>query len=251
MIGVLRMTYNELYVNSFKYGMMFGKDIKPGDKVTISVLDENDVVLAIKKAYIDMTPRTLKNQNEEEKQSLDTEDKAALFSSLATKIIEYIKNGTNDFDVWHNEICVYFMQEFAKILEKAHKISEDATYGKAQKIINMTFKYLYCYDDAVDYFERFVPCHMALDIYILNWFFSWYAKEYNKDKKRGEKITKDGKYHLPKWSNLRYEKDNQTDINPQYKEIQNAIRNHLKNSMPNTPPIEAEFLIWYNERKNS
>lgn len=245
------MSYNVLFADSFKYGLLFGKDIKPGDDVSISVLDKDDVVLAVKKAYIDMSPRTFKNENEDEKQALDSEKKKELFEELANKIADYMKDGTNDFDAWHNKLCERFIVQFGEILNEAGKNPKDATYGKAQKIVNMTFKYLYCYDDADKYYDRFVPCHMALDSYILSWFFDWYSKEYNKGKKRNEKITKSGKNSLPKWSHLKYEKD-KTDIVPQYKEIQDAISQYLKkenNDVPSgTPPIEAEFVVWYNER---
>lgn len=44
------------------------------------------------------------------------------------------------------------------------------TYGQAQKIINMAFKYLYCcrHDSAME--ERFKACHMPLDSFSLEWF---------------------------------------------------------------------------------
>lgn len=44
-------------------------------------------------------------------------------------------------------------------------------YGKAQKIINMTFKYLYCfYHTKKEYEAHFNYCHMPLDSYTLEWF---------------------------------------------------------------------------------
>ena len=243
------MAYNKLYANSFKYGLLFGKDIEPGKPVGVSVLDEADVVLAIKKAYVDMMPRTFKNKSVDDNQGLDSKMKEALFLSLAEKIVKYMQEGAHDFNIWHNEICTFFMEEFKKILKKANKNADNSTYGKAQKIVNMTFKYLYCYDDTEKHIDKFFPCHMALDSYILAWFFDWYSAKYNQDKKRGEKITKNGKNQLPKWSNLKYQKDNSSDVIPQYIEIQEAIRTHIANEMPNIPPIEAEFMIWYKERK--
>ena len=75
-------------------------------------------------------------------------EKEALFGALAQRFCNYMQNGAPDFDVWHNTQCEFFITEFSKILKEAHKNPADATYGKAQKIVNMTFKYLYCFDDA-------------------------------------------------------------------------------------------------------
>lgn len=46
------MGYNELFAKSFRYGMMFGKAVKPGDFVSVSVTNTDDIILAVKKAYI-------------------------------------------------------------------------------------------------------------------------------------------------------------------------------------------------------
>ena len=241
------MGYNELFVKSFRYGMMFGKDVKPGDAVSISVTNNSDIILAIKKAYIDMSPRTFQNNDSEDnKKSLNSEQKEKLFLALADKIAEYMKNGTDNFEVWHHDICEFFIESFSKILNDAGKNPNDATYGKAQKIINMTFKYLYCFDDASKYAERFEPCHMALDSYILNWVNEWFIEQYNQGKTRGEKLSRSGKNKLPKWSHLAYKSE--CGNVPQYIEIQNAIKDRLSKEF-GKPPIEAEFEIWYNERK--
>ena len=241
------MGYNELFAKSFRYGMMFGKDIKPGDSVSVSVTNTNDIILAIKKAYIDMSPRTFKNSDSEEsKKSLNSEKKEKLFFELANKIAEYMKDGADDFEVWHYKICVFFIKGFSAILNEAGKNPDDATYGKAQKIINMTFKYLYCFDDASIYAKRFEPCHMALDSYILNWVNEWFIEQYNEGKARGEKLSRSGKNQLPKWSHLAYKAE--CGNVPQYIEIQDAIKDRVREEF-GKPPIEAEFEIWYRERK--
>lgn len=240
------MSYNELYAKSFKYRIMFGKDIKPGDHVSVSVINVDDTLLAVRKAYIDMSPRTLKSNDSENKQSLNSQMKETLFIRLAEEIVNYMKNGVDDFEEWHRILCNSFIEDFAKILKNADKKPKDATYGKAQKIINMTFKYLYCFDDANKYNERFKPCHMALDSYILNWVNSWFIEKYNQGKSKKEKLSKSGVRQLPKWSSLNYNAEN--DGVPQYIEIQNAIKKQVE-IYYNKPPIEVEFEIWYNERK--
>jgi hypothetical protein len=242
------MGYNELYAKAFQYGMMFGKDIKPGDEVRVSVTEIDDIVLAVKKAYIDMSPRTFKNNGSEGGESLDPQKKEALFKHLAKKISDYMKNGADDFETWHHKLCEYFIKEFSAILEEAGKNPIDATYGKAQKIVNMTFKYLYCFDDAPAYAERFEPCHMALDSYILSWVSEWFIAQYNKEKPKEKKLSKSGKNQLPKWSHMAYKAEN--DSVPQYIEIQDAIKKKVEEDF-HKPPIEAEFEIWYDARKKA
>ena len=44
------MQINQNYVNAFRYGLMFGKDVKPGNTVSMSVVKRGDILLAVKKA---------------------------------------------------------------------------------------------------------------------------------------------------------------------------------------------------------
>jgi len=239
------MQYNKLYADSFKYGLMFGKKVCPGDSVFISVVDKGDVMLALKKAYFDMSPRTFKNKSKENKSKIDQKEKRKLLEKLANKFVEFFKDPIHkdqpQFDDWHKKICEFFIERYKEILVKSGKIEDQATFGKAQKIINMTFKYLYCFDDAEKYIEKFEHCHMPLDHYILDWF----RDKYNEGKKGQEKLTKTvvGK-KLPSWSDLKYKKENQDDFVPQYEEIQKEIRSKLAGKNV----LESEFLIWYNER---
>lgn len=233
------MAYKELLARSFKYGMMFGKDIRPGNAVGISVTNIDDIVLAVKKAYIDMSPRTFRKEGS---RPLDPEMKAALFEALAEKYAEYMQHGAVDFEDWHHKLCCFFIRELEKILADAGKDPADATYGKAQKIINMTFKYLYCFDDAAEYAERFEPCHMAIDSYILNWVKEWYPAEVNKPSKQSGKKTR---IPFPYWSNMTYTSGDK--LKPQYLELQREIRKWVEKEY-HMPCIEAEFIIWYDER---
>ena len=89
---------------------------------------------------------------------------------------------------------------------------------------------------------------MALDSYILNWVNEWFIEQYNNGKSRDKRLSKSGKNQLPKWSNLAYKAENNNV--PQYIEIQNAIKDKVKEDFQK-PPIEAEFEIWYNERKKT
>lgn len=58
---------------------------------------------------------------------------------------------------------------FADCIEKSKEIFKNGSFGLAQKFINMSFKYLYCYDDADEYEDKFQNCHMPLDKYTVRW----------------------------------------------------------------------------------
>lgn len=135
--------------------------------------------------------------------------------NLSDKIRRYFKEGTaEDFDTWHKE---RFCEKFIVELRDNGYI---ASYGQAQKVVNMAFKYLYCCEGAEKYKDKFANCHMALDSFTLN----WYIRE----------VLKVDKNIVDKWSKL-------DDV--AYKKIQTDIRNHLKGKIV----IEEEFIIWPDE----
>jgi hypothetical protein len=134
------------------------------------------------------------------------------------------------------------------LLLEARKYPNQATFGKAQKIVNMTFKYMYCFDNADQYANKFEPCHIPLDSYILDWFFESYKVNWE-TKNQGKKLTKSGNYQLTVWSDLKYEMD-LDDIIPQYKEIQEWIKRRLDRAPTPVSRLEAEFVIWYEARNN-
>ena len=84
--------------------------------------------------------------------------------SISNKIWEYfnVKHKAGDtttkkeFDELHEELCQLFLDETKK-LGKAY------TYGNAQKLINMTFKYLACFQDYPAFAALFDYCHAPID----------------------------------------------------------------------------------------
>ncbi len=134
--------------------------------------------------------------------------------NLADKIRSYFKEGSaEDFDIWHKE-C--FCKKFIVELRNNGYI---ASYGQAQKVVNMAFKYLYCCDGVNR--DKFKNCHMALDTFTLNWFVRVVCEEKNI-------------YNVGMWSKI----DEDT-----YPKIQIKIRDYLKEKFA----IEEEFIIWPDE----
>ena len=187
-------------------------------------------------AYTDFSPRTIK---EVKKETI-----LPALKNLADKIYDFIhseeKIDSKKFDLWHEETCKKFIEEYKSSTKKEIK------FGKAQKIVNMTFKYLFCFDDSMNHKEKFEHCHMPLDTYTLEWFTDNVVKQYNKDNKN-EKV-KTTTIKEKSWGNLDFGEKNERYS---YSWIQNEIKVFLNKSNQyidaNGKPLSpffAEFYIW-------
>ncbi len=140
-------------------------------------------------------------------------NKTTALNAIAAKLLDYFEEPAPNFDSFeekHKELCNIWCTEF--------RGSERGTYGKAQKIINMAFKYLRCCCDAGKYPDHFKFCHMPLDSFTLTWY---------------KRKTDDKKNYT--WSKIHPE---------EYREIQKTIRNYLQKSENNLSPLELEFIVW-------
>lgn len=86
-----------------------------------------------------------------------------IYDWLADTVYNYLNNtnieSKHSFDSWHHDACSNFV-------EKCHKIGLTGTaYGLAQKFVNITLKYCYCFYDAniPEKLHKFDFCHVALD----------------------------------------------------------------------------------------
>lgn len=89
-----------------------------------------------------------------------------VLEAIAAKIFEYfngegnVPNNQANFDDFHAELCRKFLAEM-------HDLGATFSYGNAQKLINMAFKYLSCYSDYEAFADLFSYCHMPIDGVIL------------------------------------------------------------------------------------
>lgn len=185
----------------------------------VAVIDKNNnnvLDYAVYNAYRDMQPRTIKGHN--------IADTQTLREDMAEKFLDYFKGSAPkeraDFDEFHKTTCSYFLRELNKIVPDPQK------FGKAQKFVNMTFKYLYCFDNAEKYEDHFKFCHMPIDSYTLNWYF-----DNQKQLQKQKKITKSA---IKNWSSL---------TERQYGSLKDDIREML----PGETPLLVEFRIWPQE----
>ena len=216
----------------------------------LSVLEPNDVILAVNKAYIDMTPRTINGLGlsvdsvpKNYKQSYnDLKTKKigllnTLRQNLANNIVSKVFKANKFDDNIHETLCDTFKKEFedlANVLNKDIKqanipglkeiTTKKITYGKAQKIVNMTMKYLYFFDNANNYVNSvFDNCHMAIDEYIMVYF---------------DSVGINRKGYSNSWSNFDFSN---------YSNYQSAIKNYC--SQKGEKPFFAEFKYWNQGRK--
>lgn len=177
----------------------------------LDVTNSNDVILAVDNAYRDMMPRTIDGLGLSKlekikvvqaksytKQTLLNEKEKLLNQvkrNLAENIVKFFFKTTfkqqRSFDDAHKAVCMTFLKDFTNALTELNKeigifnrqnmlLGNSAvslidiskiTYGKAQKIVNMTMKQLYCFDNAKLYKNTvFKFCHIAIDSFILDFF---------------------------------------------------------------------------------
>ena len=191
----------------------FRNRMNANDK-SLSVLDKDCVRdYAILSAYRDMQLRTIKGH----KMSYTDE----LRETLAQEFVKYFQSPSpttrEDFDKIHKGLCEGFLNGLNEVFAR-YKLAKQE-FGKAQKVINMTFKYLYCFDDAEKFEDYFRFCHMPIDSYTLNWCFD-----------NALYVKKD----ITNWSGIK---------EGQYYHLSDKIRVKLSEEAP----LLVEFKIWPQE----
>lgn len=234
--------------------------------------DKDGIGIAIKRALRDFTDRTEKLKPNSGYKSFGVEEKFKVLcgtdgkeynepkgGSFVQKFIDYFfKNpvelkSQKDFDDWHKEMC----EEFLAVIGPKYQVG--LKYGKAQKIVNMTFKNAYCLKNKVNskftncdkYYEY---CHMPLDSLTLEWFTRtqiWLKSDWLHLKKNDKFFLKG---EMPEsWSKM--EEDSKADDKFGYETIQNRIRTYLKDyadknkstdQLQGYTPLQAEFFVWKN-----
>ncbi len=216
------------YVDKFK------EDIKNEYFNSTTTLNVDNVKIfehALKLGYRD-AQRTFHKINEKVWSTSKAQDK--FYSEFSSKLQEIFKY----------EIIFSPEALFDKFIEFFHNHGYTVTYGQAQKVINMAFKYLYCLDNREEYKENiFDKCHIPLDSFTLAWY-----------KRNILRRTDDKKYQIKSddsWSKLSREK---------YTNIQELINSRVSeglkikingNDLPLPKiPLEFEFIIWQEEIMN-
>lgn len=186
-----------------------------------------DINVAVELAYSD-AKRTMTNIGTED----NTIRKEHALKDINAAFIEYFSKAAPksyaEFDSKHNELCEIWTNIF--------KNTDLGSYGKAQKIVNMSFKYLYCFYHTDSNFEaHFKYCHMPLDSFTLEWF----------KRKSLDRITI-GK--LDSWSKLQtgFSPDSHHTNEKNGKYTYEFYRDEIRNisDEKKCSPLEIEFVVW-------
>lgn len=200
--------------------------------LTDKTFNSEGYTTAIIRATRDMTARTLSPKDNVSGKLIDLLlkgpgneqiDDYVEKKSFLEVIEEYFKSPVKDqstFDDWHNNTCNnILLPAIRHFYTNGDKENSKVCYGKAQKILNMTFKGCYCLRGAEERGEYFEHCHMALDSFILAWY-----------KQNGGNVKTE-------WSKLSEE---------EYIEIRKKIRTIEPDIelFKGLTPFEKEFFIW-------
>ena len=209
-------------MNINHYTKIFIKNIMLGlGNVHLSLTKQDYVFQAVDRAYIAMSPRTYVKLRPNAR--IIRFAKIGVLSDLAQKFVEYFNapapKTQAGFDEWHKDTCEWFVKEFnSRVMVPSGY--RNIAYGKAQKIVNVAFKYLYLFCDIVPVNPgHFTFCHFVIDSVTLDWY----------------KRNIDPTCSVANWSDMDYD---------EYKEIQEKIRDYISKNMPDKTPFEAEFEIW-------
>ena len=209
-----------------------------GKKIDFHKLDSSNVDQCLKYALDDALRENARSKKEQYKDS-----KEKIISNFTDDFIK-VANGGNkisnerDFEELFDELA----KKFSTVL-KDQKLESLSKIGFAQKFINMSFKYLYCFEECDKNNLRF--CHLPLDKYTINWY-----------KKIGDKNN---------IANLKEINFSWSKINDDlYFNIQKDIDSKLKScldyeihckdpkqriQLPQSK-IEVEFIVWKQEQLN-
>jgi hypothetical protein len=162
-----------------------------------------------------------------------------ILDHISYKIFFYFNGTPNkdlnqiNYDKFLYELCDYFKKEYDKLAENA-KINK-IEFGIAQKLINMVFKYLSCYEDYMVFADLFIYCHMPIDSYVLHYFNTMNIVSEISSHFSITMISPTATYRGSTWSNLSKEK---------YEILVTEYRKTLEKSYTDYTSLHAEYYIW-------
>lgn len=219
------------------------------------------VQYALKKAFADFNFRTLEKNNRFKSLYKSWEDKRKaerrklprglkgaeptvtgylmqrLGEKFENRFVKYFQEDPlpeTEFDDWHHTTCQMFLDNLDGKNDFQDKtlyppIYKNLKYGKAQKIVNMMFKHLYCFNSEENWEDKWAPyfqhCHITLDNFTLEWF---------------ERQVPPHK-RIESWSNLDY--DGAVVETENYLFYLEKIRKFFQDK-ENLTAFQAEFYIW-------
>lgn len=228
----------QILINRFKTGT--DKLREKQSDLYKAISEDADLVSSIALAHADMARRAQGHSENIKKSSIE------FLVNRFTTSSPFIYNNI-DFDKWHQETC----EKYCEVLNEQYGTKFKMTYGRAQKVLNMMFKYLYCTKKYKQEIEKLIDVlHMTLDGYTLNWVKNYVnhdksikkISEWSKmEKEEYLAIQKRIKEYLPAVSIYYY------SIKTNGKTIQGEVPLQDANCVFYDDPFLAEFIIWEGE----
>ena len=186
-------------------------------------LADEDLCVALALAHNDMARRADGHTNEVKVASVQW-----LYCRFTTNSPFGLKSQAH-FDTWHDQTCKQYCSHMNHLNRKKYFPKKfDTTYGRAQKVLNMTFKYLYCTASYQTEVEKIVEyLHMTLDSYTLRWYKDQIVAPI-KGLRAGD---------ISNWSKM-----NESAPKHQYIDIQNRIRDFLRIKPKYEYTIDTEII---------
>ena len=248
-----------------------GKKRSSKSLIKNGLVDKEALLDALRLAFPDITPRTMRRDP-----VWNNTAGCVKFSQMPETLFTHSYKGKNFGDQlkeWFDRPYLADPKEWQKAFDEFHRIAcetvkdflekqcyepEYITYGKAQKVVNMTFKHIYCLDGAYLKEEWFIPCHIALDSFTLEWFCrnvkgvtkgcvdSWSSLQNVAEKIPNLKKPYSEMEMYTKTVDKGEDKEPEIHKFYTYNQIVSLIRNHFANENPFNDlfPLQAEFLIW-------
>ena len=174
----------------------------------------------------------------------DTPNVDIILADLADDIYEYFINEDNasitkqEFDEFHTEWCNRFLEKIN--LARISVGFQPICYGSAQKMVNMVFKYLACYNNYTSFADHFKWCHMPIDTVILKWLKDRYHIDdiYCRQSTNHKGIEElFASYKQKTWTNF---------DETLYKDLLSVIREKIESDVEfnNRSILGVEFSIW-------
>lgn len=195
------------------------------------IICKNSINKCIERATVDITVRTLTKVHNEGNGVLKKLAGDIAKEGLCEYIIDWFEqkySDYTDYDGWHKNACAKALSVIRQYY--TNKDGSEVCYGKAQKVVNMTMKTIYCLvcndDDAFKkYNHLFDKCHIPLDSFTMNWYCEYH--------KTGTA-----------WSNLGTDEYYEISDNIAHIFAEGEVTKFYKEYTP----LQAEFFIWEEEQ---
>lgn len=196
------------------------------------IRNKDDIMFAATNLYAYGTPFARKQLHYRPKDIPHLETILSPFVDMVWRYFNCDPNTENtqaNFDLFQEKLCDTFLDIFNRDGVYVH------TYGNAQKMVNMLFKYLTCFDDYEDFADLFSFCHIPIDRKVLSQFYAYNVSNVCRSGVYKEIDPATGEIVKTPWS--------RTDKR-QYKILLDAYRSTLSAIKGGNSWLGFEYSIW-------